>query len=198
MKDLRVGVAMCGSYCTFSKAMDAIARLCEQYDVTPIMSENTAVTDSRFGRAKDFRAKLKELTGKEIIDTIAGAEPIGPKGLLDVLLILPCTGNTIGKLASGITDTSVTMAAKGHLRNGRPLVIAVSSNDALGANAGNIGELLVRKNIYFVPFRQDDPVKKPCSLVADFDLAECTILEALEGRQIQPLLLGEKGDERGA
>ena len=191
MKDLRVGVAMCGSYCTFAKAMDTIERLCGEYDVTPIMSENVSVTDSRFGKAADFRERFMSCTGKEIIDTIAKAEPIGPRGLLDVLVILPCTGNTIAKIANGVTDTSVTMAAKGHMRNGRPVVIAVSTNDALGGNARNIGELLARKNIYFVPFYQDDPEHKPCSLVADFNKVEDTIEMALAGRQMQPLLIGK-------
>ena len=192
MNKLRVGVAMCGSYCTYAKAMEAIERMCGEYEVTPIMSENSASTDSRFGKAADFKSRLTDMTGKEIIDTIYSAEPIGPRGLLDILVILPCTGNTIGKMANGITDSAVTMAAKGHLRNNRPVVIAVSTNDGLGSNAKNIGELMNRKNIYFVPFYQDDPEKKPCSLVADFDLVEDTIEKALSGRQIQPMLISKK------
>jgi len=187
---LRLGLALCGSYCTFDKAMAAAERLCAQYDVTPILSENAAKTDSRFGRAADFRRKLEEYSGKPVIATIAQAEPIGPRGLLDILVIAPCTGNTLGKLAAGITDSSVTMAAKAHLRNGRPLVLAVSTNDGLAASAQSIGVLLGRKNIFFVPFRQDDPVKKPTSLVADFSLIEATVDYAMAGLQIQPLLLG--------
>ncbi|MGM9521865.1 MAG: dipicolinate synthase subunit B [Oscillospiraceae bacterium] len=191
MKKLRTGVAMCGSYCTYGRAMEAIKRLCGEYDVTPIMSENSSVTDSRFGTAEEFKKQLREYTGKEIIDSIKKAEPIGPKALLDVLVILPCTGNTIAKLAGGITDSSVTMAAKAHLRNGRPVVIAVSTNDGLGANAKNIGELLARKNVYFVPFYQDDPEAKPCSLVADFDKIEETVEVALQGKQLQPVIISK-------
>ena len=188
MERLRAGVALCGSYCTFKKAVDAFERLCTEYDVTPIMSESAAVTDSRFGKAQEFRARLEKASGREIVDTVVKAEPIGPKKLLDVLIIVPCTGNTIAKMANGITDSAVTMAAKAHLRNGRPVVIAVSTNDALSANAENIGKLLARKNIYFVPFYQDDPQGKPCSLAADLALIEATVEAALEGRQLQPVL----------
>lgn len=190
MLKLRAGVALCGSYCTYEKVMKTIESLTNEYDVTPIMSENSAKTDSRFGRAEDFRARLEKLAGKKIIDSIAAAEPIGPKALLDVLIVIPCTGNTIAKLANGITDSAVTMAVKAHLRNCRPVVLAVSTNDGLAGNAKNIGELLNRKNIFFVPFYQDDPQKKPCSLVADFDLLSDTVQEALKGRQIQPVLMG--------
>lgn len=188
MERLRAGVALCGSYCTFKKAVDAFERLCTEYDVTPIMSESAAVTDSRFGKAQEFRARLEKASGREIVDTIVKAEPIGPKKLLDVLIIVPCTGNTIAKMANGITDSAVTMAAKAHLRNGRPVVIAVSTNDALSANAENIGKLLARKNIYFVPFYQDDPQGKPCSLAADLALIEPTVEAAIQGRQLQPVL----------
>lgn len=188
MERLRAGVALCGSYCTFKKAVETFERLCTEYDVTPIMSESSAATDSRFGRAEDFRARLTAASGKEIVDTIVKAEPIGPKRLLDVLIIAPCTGNTIAKLANGVTDSAVTMAAKAHLRNGRPVVIAVSTNDALSANAENIGKLLARKNIYFVPFYQDDPLGKPCSLAADLTQVEATVAAAMEGRQLQPVL----------
>ncbi len=187
MERLRAGVALCGSYCTFKKAVDAFERLCTEYDVTPIMSESAAVTDSRFGKAQEFRARLEKASGREIVDTIVKAEPIGPKKLLDVLIIVPCTGNTIAKMANGITDSAVTMAAKAHLRNGRPVVIAVSTNDALSANAENIGKLLARKNIYFVPFYQDDPQGKPCSLAADLALIEPTVEAAIQGRQLQPV-----------
>ena len=192
MERLRAGVALCGSYCTFKKAVDAFERLCTEYDVTPIMSESAAVTDSRFGKAQEFRARLEKASGREIVDTIVKAEPIGPKKLLDVLIIVPCTGNTIAKMANGITDSAVTMAAKAHLRNGRPVVIAVSTNDALSANAENIGKLLARKNIYFVPFYQDDPIGKPTSLAADLALVEDTVRAAMEGKQLQPVLAQRK------
>lgn len=188
MERLKAGVALCGSYCTFKNAVETFERLCGIYDVTPIMSERSAVTDTRFGKAGDFRRRLTEASGREIIDTVVKAEPIGPKRLLDVLIIMPCTGNTIAKLAGGITDSAVTMAAKAHLRNQRPVVLAVSTNDALSANAENIGKLLVRKNIYFVPFYQDDPMGKPCSLAADLSLVEDTVAAAMEGQQLQPVL----------
>lgn len=188
MEKLRVGVALCGSYCTFKKAVDTFERLCEVYDVTPIMSEKSAVTDTRFGKAEDFRARITAAAGREIVDSIVKAEPIGPKRLLDALVIMPATGNTIAKLANGITDSSVTMAAKAHLRNERPVVLAVSTNDALCGNAENIGKLLARKNIYFVPFYQDDPLGKPASLAADLTLVEATVAAAMEGKQIQPVL----------
>lgn len=190
MSKIRAGVAMCGSYCTFQKAMEAIERLSGVYDVTPIMSERSAATDTRFGKAEAFQERLRAMTGHELITTVREAEPIGPRKLLDVLVILPCTGNTLAKLANGVTDSSVTMAAKAHLRNGRPVVVAVSTNDALSGNAKNIGELMARKNFYFVPFRQDDPAEKPASLLADFDQVERTVEEALQGRQLQPVLLG--------
>ena len=155
----------------------------------PIASETSAFTDTRFGTSDDLMDRMEELTGRDVLCDIPAVEPIGPKGLLDVLVIAPATGNTIAKLAAGITDTAVTMAAKAHLRNGRPVVIAMASNDGLAAGARNIGELLVRKHYYFVPFGQDDPVKKPCSLVADFSKLSETVDAALQGMQIQPLLL---------
>jgi len=189
MERLKLGFALTGSYCTYDKAMEAVERLGKIYDVTPIMSENSASTDSRFGRAADFIARLEAITGKPVIRTIADAEPIGPNKLLQALVIAPCTGNTLAKLAHGITDSCVTMAAKAHLRNGRPLVVAVSTNDGLSANAMNLGALLTRKHVYLVPFGQDDPEKKPSSLVADFSRIDETVAAALEGRQIQPLLL---------
>ena len=169
--------------------MTVAERLSKVYDVMPIMSENASSTDSRFGKAEDFKTSLGTMTGRKVVDTIAKAEPIGPKELLDVLIIVPCTGNTIAKLAAGITDSAVTMAAKAHLRNGRPVVIAVSTNDALAGNAKNLGELLARKNYFFVPFYQDDPIKKPTSLVADFDMIESTVEAAMAGKQLQPLVL---------
>ena len=192
-QQVRVGFAFCGSFCTFSQAMAALGRVRARYgDVTPIVSEASAVTDTRFGRAHDFLAEMERICGKPVIDSIARAEPIGPKGLLDVLVICPCTGNTLAKLANGVTDTAVTMAAKAHLRNGRPVVLCPATNDGLAASARNIGALLDKKNVYFVPFRQDDPAKTPTSLVADFSQVEDTIAAALAGRQLQPVLLGSQ------
>lgn len=186
---IRLGFAMCGSFCTFKLVLEELERLAKDYDITPIMSQGAAFTDTRFGKAEDFRRRVAEICGREPITTIADAEPIGPRALLDVLVIEPCTGNTLGKLANGITDTPVTMAAKAHLRNGRPLVLAVSTNDALGASARNIGTLMNAKNIFFVPMRQDSPRGKPASLVADFSETAAAIKSVLEGRQTQPLLL---------
>ena len=186
---IRLGFAMCGSFCTFKLVLEELERLAKNYDITPIMSQGAAFTDTRFGKAEDFRRRVAEICGREPITTIADAEPIGPRALLDVLVIEPCTGNTLGKLANGITDTPVTMAAKAHLRNGRPLVLAVSTNDALGASARNIGTLMNAKNIFFVPVRQDSPRGKPASVVADFSETAAAIKSALEGRQTQPLLL---------
>lgn len=186
---IRLGFAMCGSFCTFKLVLEELERLAKDYDITPIMSQGAAFTDTRFGKAEDFRRRIAEICGREPITTIADAEPIGPRALLDVLVIEPCTGNTLGKLANGITDTPVTMAAKAHLRNGRPVVLAVSTNDALGASARNIGTLMNAKNIFFVPMRQDSPAGKPASLVADFSETAAAIKSALEGRQTQPLLL---------
>ena len=189
--ELRVGFAFCGSFCTMSRALDALEQTAARFGpVTPIVSETVAGTDTRFGAAHDFMREMERICGRRVIDSVAGAEPIGPKGLLDALVICPCTGNTLAKLAHGVTDSSVTMAAKAHLRNGRPLVIAVSTNDGLGASAPNLGALLGRKNVYFVPFGQDDCVGKPASLVADFSLVPDTVEAALRGEQLQPLLLG--------
>lgn len=190
MKDIRVGFAMCGSFCTHRQVLAQMEKLCGTYaSVIPILSENCRRTDTRFGTAEELAAEVRRLTGRAPLDSVAAAEPIGPKALLDVLVIAPCTGNTLAKLANGVTDTAVTMAAKAHLRNGRPVVIAMATNDGLSAAARNIGELLVRKNYYFVPFGQDDPEKKPCSLMADFSRIGETIDAALEGRQLQPILL---------
>ena len=189
MRPERVGFAMCGSFCTHAKALAALERLAMEYEkVLPIVSENTAFTDTRFGTSDALLERLEEITGCEVLYDIPAVEPIGPKKLLDVLVIAPATGNTIGKLANGIADTAVTMAAKSHLRNGGPVVLAVSTNDGLCGSARNIGELLARKNFYFVPFGQDDPEKKPMSLVADFGLVNETVAAALEGRQLQPVL----------
>ena len=157
--------------------------------VIPILSETAAETDSRFGEAEELLQALEEMTGRKPLRDIPSVEPIGPKGLLDVLVVAPATGNTLAKLAAGITDTAVTMAVKAHLRNGRPVVIALASNDGLSAGAKNIGELLVRRNYYFVPFGQDDAVNKPTSLIADFKMLPETVDSALRGEQIQPVLL---------
>ena len=186
---IRLGFAVCGSFCTFKRVLEELEKLAKEYDITPIMSSGAAFTDTRFGKAEDLRRRITEICGKEPITTIAGAEPIGPQALLDVLVIEPCTGNTLGKLANGITDTAVTMAAKAHLRNGRPVVLAVSTNDALGASARNIGTLRNAKNIYFVPMRQDAPQGKPASVVANFAKTGAAIKAALEGKQVQPVLV---------
>ena len=188
MKDKRIGFAMCGSFCTFSEVLPQIKTLASLgADITPIMSEMVYSTSTRFGTAEYFINEVKAITGKDIIHTVAEAEPIGPKELLDILIVAPCTGNTLGKLALGITDTSVTMATKAHLRNERPVVIAVSTNDALGANFKNIGMLMNMKNTYFVPFGQDNHKSKPNSLIAKMELLPETIEMALNGKQIQPV-----------
>lgn len=184
-----MGFAICGSFCTHERVLRELERLCGEYEsVVPIVSETVCATDTRFGDARELLDTVECLTGRKAVSTIREAEPIGPKKLLDVLVVAPCTGNTLGKLAGGITDTAVTMAAKSHLRNQRPVVIAMASNDGLSGAAKNIGELLVRKGYYFVPFGQDDPDRKPCSLMADFTLIGETVRAALEGRQLQPLL----------
>lgn len=188
MEKLRLGLALCGSYCTYEKLFAALPALAQEYELVPIMSDTAAETDTRFGTAAQHIRRLMEVTGKHVITTVAEAEPLGPKLPLDALLIAPCTGNTLAKLANGVTDSSVTMAAKAHLRNGRPLVIAFSTNDGLSGSAENIGRLLNRKNIYFVPFGQDDPAKKPRSLQADFRLLAETVEAALRGEQLQPIL----------
>ena len=190
MRTERVGFALCGSFCTHEKALTALKRLTEEYEtVIPIVSENAAFTDTRFGTSDALLEQLEELTGHEVLCDIPSVEPIGPKGLLDILVVSPATGNTVAKLAAGITDTAVTMAVKAHLRNGRPVVIALASNDGLAAGARNIGELLVRRNYYFVPFGQDNPEGKPSSLVADFSRIPETVDAALRGEQLQPVLL---------
>ena len=190
MEPIRVGFAFCGSFCTFRQAMTALERVHARYgDVTPIVSETSAATDSRFGPAHEYMREMERICDKRVIDSIPKAEPIGPKHLLDVLVICPCTGNTLAKLANGITDTTVTMAAKAHLRNGGPVVLCLATNDGLPASAKNIGTLLDKKNVYFVPFGQDDPVEKPTSLVADFSRVNDAIDAALRGEQLQPLLL---------
>lgn len=192
MRKERVGFAVCGSFCTYEKALEQLRELTEIYEtLIPIASETAAKTDTRFGTAEALLRRMEELTGRAVITQITTAEPIGPKKLLDILVIAPCTGNTLAKLAGGITDTAVTMAVKAHLRNGGPVVIAMASNDGLSAGARNIGELLTRKNYYFVPFGQDAPQTKPTSLVADFSRLPETVDAALKGRQLQPVLLRE-------
>lgn len=184
-----MGFAFCGSFCTHKEVLKELEAVCREYEtVIPIVSQACQTTDTRFGEAGAFLAEVERITGHTAIGSIREAEPVGPKKLLDALVIAPCTGNTIAKLAAGITDTPVTMAAKAHLRNDRPVVVAVATNDGLSAAARNIGELLVRKNYYFVPFGQDDPERKPCSLMADFTRIGEAIAAALEGRQLQPVL----------
>lgn len=186
----KIGFAICGSFCTFSQIIPELISLKKNgYDIMPIMSTAAYSTDTRFGKASDFITNIEGITENKIIHTIVGAEPIGPQALLDALIIAPCTGNTIAKLALGITDTPVAMAAKAHLRNNRPLIIAVSTNDALGANAKNLGLLQNSKNIYFVPYKQDDAEKKPTSLVSNMALIEKTLEFALKGMQIQPMII---------
>ena len=188
MKTLRIGLALTGSYCTYEKALEALEALCRRHDVTALMSETAYGTDTRFGAAADFIKRLETITGKPVLHSIPEAEPIGPGDMFDVLAVAPCTGNTAAKLAAGITDTAVTMAVKSHLRGGKPVVLAFGSNDGLSASAKNIGELLNRKHIYFVPMYQDDPERKPRSLAADYRRLEETILAAYEGRQTEPIL----------
>ncbi len=186
----KIGFAVCGSFCTFSKAFAQLEKLIQLgADVTAVMSFNAASLDTRFGKAADHIAYLEKATGKKVIRTIEDAEPIGPKKMFDALLIAPCTGNTMAKLAAGIIDTPVTMAAKSHIRNASPLIIAPSTNDGLAAAAKNIGALLNCKNLYFVPFGQDDPDKKPRSLSADFDRIGEAVEAALNGIQLQPILM---------
>ena len=191
LEHITVGFAVCGSFCTHAKAMAALEQVRARWErVIPIVSECTAATDTRFGAAHDLMREMERICDHRVIASVKAAEPIGPQKLLDLLIICPCTGNTLGKLAAGVTDTSVTMAAKAHLRNGRPVLIALSTNDGLSTSAASIGELLRRKHIYFVPFGQDDPKGKPTSLAADFSLVAEAAQAALEGRQLQPVLLG--------
>ena len=189
MTNKKIGIGICGSFCTFSKILPIIRDLAQDNQVTAVLSDAARSTDTRFYKAEDFVRDVTEATDREAITTIAQAEQVGPQKMFDVFMIAPCTGNTMAKLRLGITDTPVLMAAKAHLRNGRPVVIAFSTNDALSAAAGNIGELLNRKNIYFVPFGQDDHIEKHNSLVADMEKIEETLENALKGKQIQPLLI---------
>ncbi len=185
----KIGFAMCGSFCTFNKAFEQLERLKEMgADVTAIMSFNAAYIDTRFGKSLDHIERLETLTGKSVMRTIYETEPIGPKKMFDALVIAPCTGNTLAKLALGIIDTPVTMAAKSHIRNGSPLVIALSTNDGLAGSAKNIGALLNYRYVYFVPFAQDDAETKPRSLAADFSLLPDAVAAAMDGKQLQPVI----------
>lgn len=189
MEKLTIGLAICGSFCTHSAIKTVLADLTARYRVIPIFSEAVQNTSTRFGVAETFCQSVEAITGERAIRTIVEAETIGPKKLFDLLAIAPCTGNTLAKMAHGIIDATVPMAAKAHLRNARPLVIALASNDALAQGLSNIAAMTVRKHCYFVPLGQDDPIHKPTSLVADFHKLPATIEEALKGRQIQPMLL---------
>ena len=193
LEGVKVGVALTGSFCTFAKVIPEMQRLIDEgAEVFPIMSEISYNTDTRFGNARSYIEQIESISNRKIISSIVGAEPIGPKALLDIMVIAPCTGNTISKLANAITDSAVLMAAKAHLRNNKPVVIGVSTNDGLGMNAKNVGVLLNTKNIYFIPFRQDSPKDKQNSIIAKMDLLVETIVDALKGVQLQPLLLGSE------
>lgn len=184
-----IGFAMCGSFCTFEKSLAQLEFLAQTYNILPLMSQTAYETDTRFGKAADWVAQVEKITGREVLHTIVQAEPIGPKGLVDAMVVCPCTGNTLSKIAAGITDTPVTMAVKSSLRIGIPVVLCCATNDAMAASGPNLLRLLNTKNVYLVPLRQDDPVKKPVSLVADFSLLSRAIALALEGRQLQPVFL---------
>ena len=188
MNKLRLGLALTGSYCSFEKLAAVLPELCAAFDILPIFSEN-ALRDSRFGPGAVWKARFEDAAGREAVASVAAAEPLGPQNRIDVLAVIPCTGNTLAKLSRGVTDTAVTMAAKGHLRNGKPLVIGVSTNDGLSGSAENIGRLLARKNVYFVPFGQDAPEEKPTSLSLDYSRIVPTVYAAFEERQLQPILV---------
>ncbi len=186
---LRLGYALCGSFCTFEESISQMKALSEKYDIVPIMSETAYNTTTRFGKPMDIRKKIKDICKKQVIHTVVGAEPLGPKKMVDIMLIAPCTGNTASKLANGITDTAVTMAAKSCLRISLPTVLCIATNDGLSGSGQNILKLMNTKNYFFVPLRQDDAVKKPTSLVADFGKIEETLEFALKKEQIQPLFI---------
>lgn len=189
-KQPTVAFGICGSFCTLDKTVPAIRALQQQgWNVQPVMSYETATQDTRFGTAAHWRETIETVTGNPILDTLTGVEPLGPKGLADVMVIAPCTGTTLARLDQGLSDTPITLAAKSLLRIHRPIVLAVSTNDGLGASAQHIGALLVRRDFYFVPFGQDDCIKKPMSLKADFTKIPDALSEALHGRQIQPILV---------
>ena len=186
---MNIGFALCGSFCTFGKVFPVMEKLAKVHSVTPIFSYSAATLDSRFGKAADFLTRAEEICGCPPLLTIPAVEPVGPKKLFDILIVAPCTGNTLAKLAHSIADGPVTMAAKSHLRNGRPILLAVSTNDALAGAAENIGKLLGKKHYYFVPFGQDDPKNKPTSMVAHFEMIPQAMEAALGGKQIQPIIL---------
>lgn len=188
---LKIGIAFTGSFCTFDKAIDKLEGLLKEgAEIFPILSFQTQKIDNRFGLAREFRERIEKICGRKAIDSIETAEPIGPKGYLDLLVIMPCTGNTIAKLAYGITDSPVLMAAKAHLRNEKPLLIAISTNDALSTNFKNIGMLMNTKNIYFVPFGQDAPDKKHNSMIANLEYLVPACEACLDGKQLQPVIVG--------
>lgn len=189
MKKITLGYAFCGSFCTIKQSLEALKKLAaEGYTLKPIMSQIVYNTDTRFGKALDLIEEVEAVCGEKVINNIAAAEPIGPKNLLDAIIVSPCTGNTLAKIALGITDTPVTMAVKAHLRNNKPVILAIATNDALGASAKNIGLLHNTKNIYFVPYGQDDPHSKNNSLICDFTKISETVTKALKGEQIQPVI----------
>ncbi len=191
----KVGFAMCGSFCTISQAINEMEKLVNNgYEVIPIMSSVAYTTDTRFGKASEIINRVESICNKKIIHSIKDAEPIGPKAMTDIMLVAPCTGNTLAKLSFAITDTPVTMAVKSHLRQQKPVLIAVSTNDALGASAQNIGRLLNIKNFFFVPMSQDDANKKPKSIVSHFDLIVPSIEHALENNQLQPIIRQKRVD----
>lgn len=190
IKDLNIGFAMTGSFCTFKKVIPQIKELKKlEANIIPIMSFNSYNLDTKFGKAEEFINEIEDITKNKIIHTIQGAEPIGPKNMTDILVVAPCSGNTIAKLVNSIIDTPVTMAVKSHLRNQKPVIIGISTNDALSGSAENIGKLLNRKNYFFIPFSQDNPITKPTSLVCKFDYLIPTIKEAIKRRQVQPILI---------
>lgn len=183
-----IGYGLCGSFCTLAQSVEQLRTLAAGgYNLYPILSEITYSTDTRFGNAADFIREIESICGRPVLHTIPQVEPIGPRGYLDALIIAPCTGNTVGKLANGIYDSSITMAAKAELRNHKPVILAVATNDGLGNSAGNIGRLMAVRHLYFVPMGQDDPVGKPESLIAHFDRIEATLESALSGKQLQPI-----------
>ena len=190
MNKIRVGFALCGSFCTISKCLEQMKKLVALgYEIIPIVSQNLYNTDTRFGKSKDIIKEIEDICSKTVISTITAAEPIGPKNMTDIMLVAPCTGNTLSKLDKAITDTPVTMAVKSHLRGHKPVLIALATNDALGASAKNLGSMLNIKNFFFVPMSQDDILKKPNSLVANFELIAPSIEKALKGEQIEPLFI---------
>lgn len=184
-----IGYAFCGSFCTFERSISVLKELIKSYDILPIMSTNAANTDTRFGKSADFIKRITEICGHEPILTIKDAEPLGPARPLDALIISPCTGNTLSKLANGITDTPVTMATKAHLRQSKPLLISLATNDAMSANLKNISALLEKKSVFFVPMKQDDYLKKPHSLVSEFEMIPQCLTAALSGKQLRPLFI---------